>query len=129
MRFPVSSHPGQHLFSTFFFLNKIIVIQVIVKGYLNMVLIGIALVTNDRGFPGGSVVKNPPAKQETRVQSLGGEDPWRRKWQPTSVFLPGQSHGQKEPGGLQSMGLPRSRSCLSDKTTTNTTKDFSWKTY
>ena len=25
--------------------------------------------------PGGSVVKNLPAKQETQVQSLGGEDP------------------------------------------------------
>ena len=27
------------------------------------------------GFPGGSVVKNPPAMQETWVQSLGWEDP------------------------------------------------------
>ena len=27
------------------------------------------------GFPGGSVVKNLPAMQETRVQSLGGKDP------------------------------------------------------
>ena len=24
-----------------------------------------------------------------------GRNPWRRKWQPTSVFLPGQSHGQR----------------------------------
>ena len=28
---------------------------------------------------------------------------WRRKWQPTSVFLPGESQAQ-EPGGLPSMG-------------------------
>ena len=28
---------------------------------------------------------------------------WRRKWQPTPVFLPGESQGQ-EPGGLPSMG-------------------------
>ena len=28
-----------------------------------------------RGFPGGPVVKNPPTRQETRVQSLGCEDP------------------------------------------------------
>ena len=28
-----------------------------------------------RGFPGGSVVKNPPTVQETWVQSLGQEDP------------------------------------------------------
>ena len=27
------------------------------------------------GFPGGSAVKNPPAMQETQVQSLGGKDP------------------------------------------------------
>ena len=33
--------------------------------------------------------------QETRVQSLGQEDPWRRKWQPTPVFLPGESCGQR----------------------------------
>ena len=28
-----------------------------------------------KGFPGGSVVKNPAAKQEMRVRSLGREDP------------------------------------------------------
>ena len=32
------------------------------------------------GFPGHSVVKNPPANQEMQVQSLVGEIPWRRKW-------------------------------------------------
>ena len=50
------------------------------------------------GFPGGTVVKNFPVKeetQETQVQSSGQEDPWSRKWQPTSVFLPGKSHRQR----------------------------------
>ena len=32
---------------------------------------------------------------------------WKRKWQPTPVFLPGESQGQGEPGGLLSMGLHR----------------------
>ena len=41
------------------------------------------------------MVMNPPAKQEMRVQSLGGEKPWRRKWQPTPIFLPGKSHAQR----------------------------------
>ena len=41
------------------------------------------------------MVKNPPGKQGTWVWSLVGEIPWRRKWQPTPVFLPGESHGQK----------------------------------
>ena len=31
--------------------------------------------------------------QETWVQSLDQEDPWRRKWQPTPVFFPGEFHG------------------------------------
>ena len=33
--------------------------------------------------------------------------PWRRKWQPTPVFLPGGSQGQGRPGGLPSMGSHR----------------------
>ena len=33
---------------------------------------------------------------------------WRRKWQPTPVFLPGESQGW-EPGGLLSMGSHRVR--------------------
>ena len=47
------------------------------------------------GFTGGSMVKNLPAMQETRVQSLGWKTPWRRKQQPTPVVLPGKSHGQR----------------------------------
>ena len=69
-------------------------------------------------------VRNLPTKQEVKasacnVGDLGsrlGFNPcvgnilWRRKWQPTAVFLPGKSQGQtKEPGGLQSMGLQRVR--------------------
>ena len=41
---------------------------------------------------------------ETWVQSLGWEDPLRRAWQPTPVFLPGESPWTEELGGLQSMG-------------------------
>ena len=35
-----------------------------------------------------------------------GKIPWRREWQPTPVFLPGEFHGE-DPGGLQSMGSHR----------------------
>ena len=45
------------------------------------------------------MVMNPPAKQEMRVRSLGGEKPWRRKWQPTPIFLPGKSHGRRSLAG------------------------------
>ena len=33
--------------------------------------------------------------QQTQIRSLGREDPWRRKWQPTPKYLPGQFHGQR----------------------------------
>ena len=41
------------------------------------------------------MVKNLPTMQETQVRSLCREDPWRRKWQLTSAFLPGEFHRQK----------------------------------
>ena len=47
------------------------------------------------GFPGGSLVKNPPAMQRCGFNSWVRKIPWRRKWQPTPVFLPGKSHGQR----------------------------------
>ena len=40
-------------------------------------------------------VKSLPAVWETWVHSLDQEDLWRRAWQPTSVFLPGEFHGQR----------------------------------
>ena len=48
-----------------------------------------------KGFPGSSVVKNSSAMQETLVDPWVGKIPWRRKWQPTPVSLPGEYHGQR----------------------------------
>ena len=56
------------------------------------------------------MVKNPLAKQETQVQSLGWKDPLEKEeWLPTLVFLPGELHGQRSRGRLQSMGSLRVR--------------------
>ena len=44
------------------------------------------------------MVKNQPAMQETRVQSLGWDDPLEKRVAlqvRTPVFLPGESHGQR----------------------------------
>ena len=63
------------------------------------------------GFPGGSMIKNTPAIQEmqkTWVQSLGQEDPWNRKWQPTPLFLPGKFHGQRSLLGYSPLGCKES---------------------
>ena len=45
--------------------------------------------------------------QETLVRFLGQDSPWRRAWQPTLVFLPGESLWTEEPGRLQFMGSKR----------------------
>ena len=42
--------------------------------------------------------------QKTLVQSLGREDAWRRKWQPTPVFLSGKFHGQRSLAGYSPWG-------------------------
>ena len=40
------------------------------------------------------MVKNLPAAQETRVLSLGWDDPLEKEWLPSLVFLPEDVHGQ-----------------------------------
>ena len=51
------------------------------------------------------MVKNVPAMQETRVGfSWVGKIPWRRKWQPTPVFFPGEFHGQRSLVGHRPLG-------------------------
>ena len=56
-------------------------------------------------FPGGSVVKNLPAKQQTWVPSL--KRPWRRAWQPTPVFLSGECRGHRSLVGYSPWGCRR----------------------
>ena len=64
------------------------------------------------GFQGGTSGKKKPTCQCRRLKRHGfnpwvGKIPWRRAWQLTSVFLPGESPWTEEPGGLQSMGQQR----------------------
>ena len=56
-------------------------------------------------LPRGPVIKNPPANAGL---TLVLEDPWRRKWQPTPVFLPGESHGQRSLAGCSPCDLRES---------------------
>ena len=58
-----------------------------------------------QGFPGGSVVKNLPAMQEMRVQSLGQEDPLKQEMATHSTILAWKTPWMVEPGGLQSVEL------------------------
>ena len=51
-------------------------------------------------FPGGSVVKNPPAMQETGVQSLVQEDPLEEEMATHSSILAWEIPRTEESGGL-----------------------------
>ena len=47
-------------------------------------------------FPGSSDSKESACNAGDRGSILGlGRFPWRREWQPTPVFLPGEFHGQR----------------------------------
>ena len=57
--------------------------------------------------------------QETQVRFLGQEDPLEKKWQPTPVFLPGESLGQRSLAGYSPRGH-KSQTRLSNLTTSTT---------
>ena len=55
------------------------------------------------------MVKHLPTMQETRVQSLGREDPLEKEMATHSSILAWKIPWMEEPGRLQSMGLQRVR--------------------
>ena len=63
------------------------------------------------GFPGGAVVKNLPANagnRRCRFDPWVEKIPWKRKWQPTPVFVPGKFHEKESLAGKpQSMKSQR----------------------
>ena len=54
------------------------------------------------------MVKSLPAMWEIWVWSLDGKMPWKRKWQPTPVFLPGEFQGQRNLVGYGPWGRKKS---------------------
>ena len=61
--------------------------------------------------PGGARGKGPACQcRKHRDSDLipGREDPWGRAWQPTPVFLPGESHGQGSLAALSPEGCKES---------------------
>ena len=61
------------------------------------------------------MVKNPPAKQATRVESLGHKDPLEKEMVTHSSILVWRIPWTEEPGGLQSMGSHRVRHYIATK--------------
>ena len=70
------------------------------------------------GFPGGSVVKNQPVKQEMQkmlVQSLGQKDPLEKEMATHSSILAWEIPWSEEPGGLRTVhGITKSWTKLSN---------------
>ena len=54
--------------------------------------------------PVAQTVKNLPAVWEAQFDPWVRKIPWRRKGQPTPVFLPGESHGQRSLVGYSPWG-------------------------
>ena len=76
------------------------------------------------------LVKNPHAKARDAGDPWVEKIPWRRAWQSTPVFLPGEFHRQKEPGGLQSMGWQRvGHDWARARTHTHTHTNNHWAVY
>ena len=61
------------------------------------------------GFPVGSVVKNPPARQESQVRSLGQEDPLEKEVATHSSILALEIPWTEEPGRATVHGVAKSR--------------------
>ena len=53
-------------------------------------------------------VKNPPARQETRLRFLGWDDPLEKKMATHSSILAWETPWTEDPGGLQTMGSQES---------------------
>ena len=62
----------------------------------------------DLGFPrclnGKESTGQRRSHRRRRFHPWVGKIPWRRKWQPTQVFLPGYSHGQRSLAGYSPRG-------------------------
>jgi len=64
---------------------------------------------HSKGFPGASVVKNPPAVQETQVLSLDWEDPLEKDMANLSSILAWEIPWAEDPDGLIVHGVTKSQ--------------------
>ena len=70
------------------------------------------LSNEENRFPGASVVKNLPAKQEMLARSLGQKDPLEKEMVTLCSILAWEILWTEDPGGLQSMGSQKSQTQL-----------------
>ena len=94
------------LFSTFghtSILFSIVAVPIYIPPTLHKGFLVSAFYQHLLGFPSGLVIKNLSvnARRHRRCKFYPWvrKIPWRRKWQPMPVFLPGKSHGQRSMAG------------------------------
>ena len=65
-----------------------------------------------KGLPGGASGKEPAYQRKRlekhRFNPWVAKMPWKRAWQPTPVFLPGEPHGQRSLAGYSPQGRKES---------------------
>ena len=66
------------------------------------------------------IVKNLPSVQDTGFDPWVRKISWRKKWQPTPVFLPGEFHGQGNLVGYIVHGVTKSQTGLTQSTIRST---------
>ena len=97
-----------------FALVVMVTVKVVRNGCIQNITseLGLLMIGCKLGFPGGTSGKEPTC-QCRRCKRHGfdpwvGKIPWRRAWQPTPVFLPGESHEQRNLRGYSPWGCKES---------------------
>ena len=81
----------------------------------NKFLLYISQLVFGTGFLGGSMVESTCQCRRHQFDPWVWKMPWRRKWQPTPVLLPGKSHGQRSLASYSPWGRKRVRDDLATK--------------
>ena len=70
-----------------------------------------------RDVPGNSDGKEPACQcRRPKFNPWVGKIPWRRAWQPTPIFLPGKSYGQRSLAGYSPWGCKESEADMTEAT-------------
>ena len=98
-------HPCLHMYCAYLLNNHCTKTQgheTLIEPTLNPISTSLTAPLFPHAYLVAQTVMNPLAMKETWVLSLGQQDPWRREWLLTPVFLPGKYHGQRSLVGYSS---------------------------
>ena len=78
--------------------------QISTNTILEILLFDISLSTAHISLGGSDDKASTYSAGDLSLIPAAGRFPWRKKWQPTPVFLPGKSHGQRSLAGYSPWG-------------------------